>query len=375
MRLHLVHLPHAHVSRDVTVCAFTTKNAKFLKMMGARGWDIVLYAGELSEAGEYAELVPLFTDEEQKQWYGEMDANTLPIVAGAWDATQPQFVTTNARAIAEISSRYEPGDIILLTGGLAQQPIVNALGPERYLVCEHAAGYSGWFAPYVCFESNAWRHFCYGRYGPHYGIEGGRWFDAVIPNFFDPEEWSLHEKEDYLVFVGRLIRNKGPHIAAEIAREMEMPLYVAGSGVGHVSEGLIECLDGTRLEGDVHYMGTVGWEERNLLMGKARALLAPTTYIEPFGAVVVEAMLCGTPSIATDWGAFPELLPPERRFRTLGEGITAVEDAMNLDPLTLQTETLARFSLEAVAPLYERWFGELGSLWDRGWYEVASAGR
>lgn len=365
MKLHLVHLPHAHVSRDVTVCAFTTKNAKFLKMMGERGWEIVLYAGELSDTRGHAELVSLYSDAEQKEWYGDMDANMLPIIAGAWDATQPQYVTTNARAVIEIGRRYEPGDLILLTGGLAQKPITDALPMPQYLACEHAAGYSGWYSPFVCFESYAWRHYCYGRYG----VDDGRWFDTVVPNFFDPDEWSLSKhKDDYLVFVGRLIARKGPQIAAEIARELGMPLLVAGSGMAEVSEGLIVCQDGTRIEGDVHYVGTVGWQERNELMGKARALIAPTTYIEPFGAVVVESMLCGTPSIATDWGAFSEILPPERRFRTLAEGCEAVERAMKLKPATLQKQALERWSLEAVAPLYERWFAELQTLWGAGWY-------
>jgi glycosyltransferase involved in cell wall biosynthesis len=369
VRLHLIALPHAHVSRDVTVCAFTTKTAKFLKMMGERGHELVLYGGELSEVGEYAELVVTYTDLEQKLWYGDMDANTLPIVAGSWDANQESYKVTNQRAISALKKRYETGDIVLLTGGLAQKPIFDALTPR--LVVEWAAGYSGMFAPAVCFESYAWRHYCYGRYGMHWGAsDTGRWFDTVIPNFFDPDEWSLHPKEDYLVFVGRLIERKGPHVAAMIARELGLPLRVAGSGVHEVSEGLIVCQDGTRLEGDVHYEGTVGWEARNELMGRARALIAPTTYVEPFGAVVVESMLCGTPSIATDWGAFTETLPPERRFRTLAEGIDAVSLAMELDPYTLHEQALARWSLEAIAPMYERWFAELDTLWTGGWYEL-----
>lgn len=372
-RLHLVGLPHAHITEDVTVCAFTSKSRKLLKMMGRRGWEIVLYAGELSDTHDYAELVPLYSDVEQKEWFGDLDPNMLPLIAGAWSSDQPQYRVTNSRAVLEIARRYEPGDLILLTGGYAQKPIIDALAMPQYLACEWAAGYDGVIfsdrslqtTPWVCFESNAWRHYLYGKYG----IQDGRWFDAVVPNFFDPEEWSLHPKEEYLVFVGRLIARKGPHIAAEIARELGMPLLVAGSGMLEAGDGYILCQDGTRIEGDVHYQGTVGWEERSRLMGSARALLAPTTYIEPFGAVVVEAMLCGTPSIASDWGAFSELLLPERRFRTLAEGCEAVERALELDPAALQEEALARWSLESVAPLYERWFGELGQLWGAGWYE------
>lgn len=371
MKLHLVALPHAHVSRDVTVCAFTTKTAKFLTMMREFDYEIVLYGGELSQVDPGVELVSLYSDAELREWYGDHDANTLPIVAGAWNASDFSYRTINARAAGEIGVRYESGDIVLLTGGLAMKPIYDAL--PQALVVEWAAGYSGVMfsdksmerSPYVCFESNAWRHYLYGQYG----IADGRFFDTVIPNFFAPEEWSLHkDKADYLCFVGRMIQRKGPHIAAAIAQEMGMPIYFAGSGVEFTSEGLIQCYDGTTLTGDVHYFGTVGVKERNDLMGHARALLVPTTYIEPFGAVAVEGPLCGTPSVTTDFGAFVDTVPRELRFNTLKEGCEATERAMALKPKDVRKTALARFSLEAVGPLYEEWFHRLSKLWGAGWY-------
>jgi Glycosyl transferases group 1 len=367
LRLHLVGLAHAHVSRDVTVCAFTTKTAKFLKMMSARGWDITLYGGDESVVPDGVELVPTFTTEDLKVWFGDMDANELPIKAGAWNSTSAEYVVTNHNVIRELGERYNADeDLVLLTGGLAQQPITGRM--TELLACEWAAGYSGWYLPYVCFESYAWRHHCYGVQGIH----DGRWFDTVIPNFFDPDEWELApEKEDYLLYVGRMISRKGIRTAFDIANEMGKTIVYAGSGVRFATEGYIECLDGTKIEGDVIYVGTVGWEERKKLMGAARALIAPTTYIEPFGAVVVESMLAGTPSIATDWGAFTEILPPERRFSTLAEGCEAVELAMNLPPAGLREEALERYSLDAIAPRYERWFEQIDSLRAGGWYQMS----
>ena len=342
-------------------------------MMVALGFEVLLYAGENSDT-EPAELVAIYTDEEQREWYGDYDANMLPIVAGAWDSNQKSFVITNGRAIAAIAERADKEDLVLLTGGLAQKPIMDAL-PN--ICVEWAAGYSGPIfsmlgkeGPWVCFESNPWKHYLYGKYN----INDGRFFDTVIPNFFDPDEWSLSEKkEDYLCFVGRLIERKGIKIAAEIAREIGMPLYVAGSGMHSVSEGLIICQDGTRIEGDVHYVGTVGIEERNKLMGEARAILVPTTYIEPFGAVAVEGPLCGTPSVTTDFGSFVEIVPEKRRFNTLKQGVDATGYAMALYPERVREEALARFSLEAVGPRYAEWFERVHSLWDRGWY--AGTGR
>lgn len=370
-RLHLVALPHAHVSRNVTVCAFTTKTAKFLTMMRALGYDITLYGGELSEVDPGVELVALYTDAEQRDWYGDHDPNMLPIVAGHWSSTDYSYRTINARAIGEIGVRYQAGDIVLLTGGLAMKPIYEAL--PGAVVVEWAAGYSGVMLsdksmhrhPFVCFESNAWRHYMYGKWG----VDDGRFFDTVIPNFFAPEEWSLSKtKEDYLCFVGRMIARKGPHIAGEIARELEMPIYFAGSGVKHASEGLIECHDGLKIKGDVHYIGTVNVEERNELMGRARALLVPTTYIEPFGAVAVEGPLCGTPAVSTDFGAFVDTVPAELRFNTLAEGVEATKRAMAMKPKRVRRDALARYSLDAVGPMYADWFTRLASLWREGWY-------
>jgi glycosyltransferase involved in cell wall biosynthesis len=353
------------------VCAFTTKTAKFLTMMTALGWPITLYGGEHSEVDPGVDLVPLFTDAEMRQWYGDEDANMLPIVAGSWSSTDFSYRTINARAIGEIGVRYERGDIVLLTGGLAMKPIYEAL-PQAQTV-EWAAGYDGVMIsdksmadhPHICFESNAWRHFMYGKWGQ----ATGRFYDTVIPNFFAPEEWSLHNrKDDYLCFVGRMIARKGIQIAAEIGRELELPVYFAGSGVARSSEGLIECHDGSRLEGDVHYVGTVGVAERNELMGRARALLVPTLYIEPFGAVAVEGPLCGTPAVSTDFGAFVDTVPDELRFTTLAEACAATERAMAMKPKVVRKAALRRFSLDAVGPMYADWFTRLGTLWDRGWY-------
>ena len=107
-------------------------------------------------------------------------------------------------------------------------------------------------------------------------------------------------------------------------------------------------------------------------MGRARALLVPTNYIEPFGAVAVEGPLCGTPAVSTDFGAFVDTVPRELRFNTLAEGARATERAMAMKPKAVRKDALRRFSLEAVAPMYEEWFQRLSPLWERGWYAGTS---
>jgi glycosyltransferase involved in cell wall biosynthesis len=145
-------------------------------------------------------------------------------------------------------------------------------------------------------------------------------------------------------------------------------LLIAGSGVTHAEPGRIKG-DHVVIEGDhVEYVGPVGVLERNELMGLAHALLAPTTYIEPFGAVAVEAQLCGTQAITTDWGAFTETVASPFRFTTLEEAVSAIRRAAELDPAATRAAALSRYSLEAIAPLYDDWLRRLDSLWSDGWY-------
>ena len=362
MKLHLICLPHTHTIRTLSTCAFTQKAIKFTKMMSAAGYEVVLYSGDQNDAIG-CEHVSLYTDGDQRRWYGLIDANTLPTKAGIWDSELPSWKTMNERAIIAIKERAEPRDIILLTGGYAQKPIADAF--PGMLVVEWAAGYEGIFSPYVCFESVAWRHYLYGKHR-----WDGRFYDTVIPNFFDPDEWTgTHEKDDYLLFVGRMVKRKGVEVAVQIAEASGRRLLFAGSGVVEHGPGRIVCEEIT-LEGDhIEYVGTLDPVERNELMGRAAAVLAPTTYIEPFGAVAVEAQLCGTAAVTTDFGAFTETVAPEYRFTTFQQGLDAVERAVQADPKKLRRDALKRYSLKAIAPLYDEWFTRLDGLWGDGWYQ------
>jgi glycosyltransferase involved in cell wall biosynthesis len=134
-----------------------------------------------------------------------------------------------------------------------------------------------------------------------------------------------------------MIRNKGIWPAAMIADKLNKHLVLAGSGVTGYGDGWVEA-DGMKLEGNLTYVGTVGGQARTDLMRKADAVLVPTLYIEPFGAL--EAQVCGTPAITTDWGAFPETVGNGLggyRFRTLKEAVEAVAKAKELDPMTIAT--------------------------------------
>jgi hypothetical protein len=133
----------------------------------------------------------------------------------------------NQRAIEAIRERIEPRDLILLSAGWTHKAIAAAF--PNHIVCEPGVGYEGIFTNYCAFESYAWMHHVYALKG----ITDGRWFDAVIPNYFDPGDFPCHCSDgagDYLLFLGRLISRKGPHIASQIANACGLPLIVAGAG-------------------------------------------------------------------------------------------------------------------------------------------------
>ncbi|MEN7973338.1 MAG: glycosyltransferase family 4 protein [Verrucomicrobiota bacterium] len=112
--------------------------------------------------------------------------------------------------------------------------------------------------------------------------------------------------DDYLLFFGRIHPDKGAREAIEIARACNKRLLMAG---------IVQDEDYYRQyvaphENDplVSFTGSVGPEQRNQMLGGALALLHPIGFDEPFGLSIVEAMACGTPTIAFARGSMPELI-------------------------------------------------------------------
>ena len=368
MTLHLIALPHTRVTSEFVGCAYTAKSLKFTKMM-ADTHDVVLYAPEGSTDEFTAETVNCLDDTERQRIFGTDDPARLP----AWP-TDGQAALFNAKAARELATRWAPGDLVLLTAGMTQKPIID-MGRDEITYCEPGVGYEGIVTPFCAFESHIHRHVVYAKQG----IQDGRWFDTVIPNYFDTDDFPRGPLGDeYLLFLGRIVPRKGPQIALEIAKAAGLPLWVAGAGAEEVSEGRIVAGKGTPdeviLEGDVQHIGPVNARERSDLMLGARALVCPTTYLEPFGGVAVEAQLSGTPVVCTDWGAFTETVVHGMtgfRFSTLQEGVDAVERCAHLDRARIRHIAASRYSLGAVAPLFTSWFERLDTLHRDGWYEMS----
>ncbi len=357
MRFHLLGLAHLATHKKYSACAYTNKIVRLAKMLRGKGHTVIFYGVEGSEV-ECDEFVPVLSEKARLACYGDYDMNKEFFKLDGADAAYTEF---NKNAIIEIIRRKEPKDILLCSFGCWHQCIANATG---ILAVEPGIGYEGVFSPYKVFESYAWMHWVYGKKG----ITNGVWYDAVIPNYFDLESFPFQKKKgDYALFVGRLVRRKGIDVAVEVTKRLGMKLVVAGQG-SLVSP--VEQLNIT--ESHVEHVGCVGSKERAKLMGGARVCFAPTYFIEPFGGVAVEAQLCGTPVLTSDWGAFTETVQhgvTGYRCRNIEEFVWAAKNADKIKPANCRKWAAENYSVERVADMYEAYFQRVyGVLGDCDWY-------
>lgn len=356
-RFHVLGLAHTRTSEEFMPCAFTQKILKFCRMMTERGHTVIHYGAEGSNP-VCTEHVQVISTAEQIEHFGEYDWKSEFFRDKNINA-QALF---NGRAVAEINKRKAAGDFLCVTGGDRHQPIAEALAPM--MAVETGIGYSCTFAKARVFESYAWMHATYGMDASRTGVNPASSHDAVIPNYYYPEDFAFEEsKDNYLLYVGRLIFNKGVHIAAKIAEIAKIKLIVAGQGrlwdAGIMSSPFVE------------HIGTIDKVQRSALMSKARAVLVPTQYIEPFGGVNIEAQMCGTPVVTSDWGAFPETVVhgvTGYRCRTLDHYLWAARNVDKISPAACRAWAVANYSVDRVALMYEEYFQMLSDIPGDGWW-------
>jgi len=348
MTVHILTLPHTDIDPTWSTCAFTQKIRHLANMLEGQGIPTVVYGSDVySHSGAHNVI---FDYKDRERWFGKTDYREK--VFDHWDVNDPCWVELNVRSADAIRKIARPGDVIHLSMGYAHEMVARLLPEFRH--AELGVGYEASFADFRVFESYAWMHHTYGRQG----INDGRFYDAVIPNAFDPSQFALGDDKGYVLYLGRLTPRKGLAVIAEIAKEQNV--IVCGQG-------------DERVEGAEH-LGPVGPEERKKLLSEATAVLCPTGYIEPFGGVAVEAQLSGVPVITVDWGAFTE---------TVTTGVSGFKcftrsdfiAACKLAPLLrkshgeqIRANAIAKWSLDSIAPLYKAYLNRLATLDKEGWY-------
>jgi glycosyltransferase involved in cell wall biosynthesis len=157
----------------------------------------------------------------------------------------------------------------------------------------------------------------------------------------------------YLLFFGRIHPDKGTAEAIAVARQVGLPLVIAGivHDEAYYARAIAPHLDGVR----VRFAGSVGPVEGAQLLGAATALLHLVNFDEPFGLAMVEAMATGTPVIATRRGSVPEIVDDGVTgfiVENVADAVTAVPRAAALDRAAIRARACSRFSQERMVDAY-----------------------
>jgi glycosyltransferase involved in cell wall biosynthesis len=112
----------------------------------------------------------------------------------------------------------------------------------------------------------------------------------------------------YALFLGRMTPDKGVHIAARLAHAAGIPLKIAAKRREPAEHSYFDHVVAPLLGRDVEYVGEVSGSHKIELLRDATCLLNPIRWPEPFGMVMIEALACGTPVVATPCGAVPEIV-------------------------------------------------------------------
>ena len=145
--LHCVGLPHTNISDTHISCAYSLKIKKFIKMMSAHGHNVIAYGNEGSVVPINVEFIQILSEKER---------NSFGFAPGPFDTA-------------------------------AQFPGCDKYGSTNVIFCDIGSGHQGFDTEYVCYESASWRNYIYGKYN----VGWERYTDAVVPNYFDLEDFRF----------------------------------------------------------------------------------------------------------------------------------------------------------------------------------------
>ncbi len=338
MRLHVLANPHGITDLRYRMEPFNIAVSKFVTCMSQLGWEVVHYGHELSQVK--CENVPvIFSSEVPAQQEDTLFPHN-PAVAKLFGQRANQILSKNAQS----------GDAVLCFYGSDHSDAVQNI-PDVMIV-EPSIGYraEAVFAPYRVFASYAQMHYYYGRNNM---LHTPSWSDAVIPNSFTASEFEYRDnKADYLLYLGRVTGEKGIDVAIKTAQAAGRRLIIAGPGhVDSVPDG-------------VEIVGYADVEQRKKLLAGAAALIAPTLYLEPFGNIVVEAALSGTPVLTTDWGGFTETVVQGRtgfRCRSQAEFVQAVDRLPEIHSWACRAWAVENYSDSVVHEKFDQYFKRIAA--------------
>jgi glycosyltransferase involved in cell wall biosynthesis len=182
---------------------------------------------------------------------------------------------------------------------------------------------------------------------------------ATVYNGIAPNTYNFYpqpENPPYLAFLGRMSPEKGAHLAIEIAQRSGWHLKMAGKvdsvDLEYFEQKIRPHIDGTQIE----FLGEANHQQKSVLMGGAVATLFPITWKEPFGLVMIESMVTGTPVIAMNLGSASEVIASGVSgflCQNVDECIDAIAKAAQLNRHACRDHVLINFTAKRMANGYE----------------------
>jgi glycosyltransferase involved in cell wall biosynthesis len=306
----------------------------------ARGHDVTLFAsGNSVTSGKLVSVVPKGLREvrNEKDMYG--------------------FNTESLLNMGLAYARHREFDIIhdhnpllsLPTANIVQTPVVMTWhGPyEKYMI----KYFKNFLRPHLVSLSRS-----------QAALAPDLTFAGTVYNGLPMEEYPFSKKHgDYLVFIGRIDMQKGVHLAMDAAIALNKKLIIAAKLDESVPEikKYFDDYIAPRLKAHpklLSWIGEVNEKERNQLFRNALCLLHAVTWPEPFGLTLIEAGACGTPVVAFNRGAIPEIVEDGVTgfvVESVEEMVEAVRNIETIDRATCRARMLSRFSAKRMTDRYE----------------------
>ena len=186
-------------------------------------------------------------------------------------------------------------------------------------------------------------------------------FLSTIYNGTNVEMFNYSNKpEGYLLYVGRIAREKGVKEAIQVARESKHQLLIIGP-IDHGSQGYFDQYIKPELDDQVLYLGRMDQDQLPKYYQKATAVLTPIQREEPFGLTTIEAMACGAPVISLNRGAAPEIIIDGKTgfvVNSLNEMVDAVGKLVDIKRRDCREHIKQHFSIEKMVDGYEKAYRE-----------------
>jgi glycosyltransferase involved in cell wall biosynthesis len=351
MRVHIVGVPRNPSTPNIAVDPYARASYWLTTLLYREGVEVYYY-GYVESNVECTRKFNIVDNSFHKQYFiSNFETNH-------WVTSDEADLTFVNNALYLLQDTVIEGDIVvgMWSNYIPQLKSIQSLGAK--VVDGHIGHLSYMGADYNVFTSTANQHFIYGKFG-----DQTKWNDTVIsPPCNSILEFDYQEKkEDYILYIARLIESKGIRIFLDIAKAFPNKKFLI-AGQGNLND---ICVN---LPSNVEYVGYAHLEKRKQLLSKAQAVVSPTHYIEPFGLTTIEANLSGTPVITTDWGGYVDnVIHGVTGFRCsyFSDFVNAINNLNKIDPKNCR-KFGEQFTAETSVKKYINYFYKISK---SNWYE------